>query len=206
MMLLKLLLILLLNMKVPDVAVITIVSFFDRAPQEVTVFPLKVTPAPALPTVNAVVKPVKVLVPITEAAPPFKITPKPVIAVPVKVEPLIVALAAAVMPVPVPATLKVELATVVGVFTARPVAPAATVKVSFVIALVALVPAAAIVKAPPFRLEFVIDAAVVLPPPMVRKPPAEASIVTLSIVTVAPVKAQAPVDCRITVAAAGSVP
>jgi len=61
------------------------VSWVDSTPQEVTVLPLKDTPAPALLTVKAVVNLVKVLVPMVEAAPPFKVIPKPP-AVPAKVE------------------------------------------------------------------------------------------------------------------------
>jgi len=73
---------------------------------------LKDTPAPALLTVKAVVNLVKVLVPMVEAAPPFKVIPKPP-AVPAKVELLTKTLPWALMPVPVPSMLKMEPVTMV---------------------------------------------------------------------------------------------
>jgi len=47
-------------------------------PQEVTVFPIKETAAGRV-TFSAVVKPVKMLVPITEAVPPVNTIPQPVL-------------------------------------------------------------------------------------------------------------------------------
>ena len=111
---------------------------------------MKETPAPALLTDKAVAKPVKVLVPMVEAAPPFKVMPKPAPAVPAKVELLTRTLAWALTPVPVPSILKTAPVTIVGVLTIRPVVPVATVNVLLLTVVVELV-APAIVKTPPFR-------------------------------------------------------
>ena len=88
---------------------------------------------------------------MVEAAPPFKVIPKPAPAVPAKVELLTRTLLWALMPVPVPSVLKMESVTIVGVLTISPAAPEATVNVSLLMLVVELVPAEAIVKTPPFR-------------------------------------------------------
>jgi len=72
---------------------------------------------------------------MVEAAPPFKVIPKPP-AVPAKVELLTKTLPWALMPVPVPSMLKMEPVTMVGVLTIRPAAPVATVNVSLLTVVV----------------------------------------------------------------------
>ena len=77
----------------PLVAVTTIASWLERTPHEVTVLRTNERPLPALPTVNAVVKPTKLESLITEEVPPFSVTPKPAPDAPLKVEPLTIVFA-----------------------------------------------------------------------------------------------------------------
>ena len=128
------------------------------SPQLVTVLPLKFTMAVPPLTNKALVKPVKVLVPMVEPATlAVTLIPVPnnvsvVLAAPVKVLPLTVTSKPVEIPQPVPVRLKVEPVTVVAEEGVRPSAPVATVKVSFVMLLVP-VPVAPMVKAPVVILE-----------------------------------------------------